>query len=183
MIEVDVSAPEWSLTHEGARVSFRVPTMEAAEAVCREIEPGKPYVASIKVKRQKRSKNANDLLWELVTRIAEKVGDSKEDIYRSYIRTYGACEYVAVPEAAVDRLIESWRRNGIGWIAERVDFIKGKEIQGAVKVCLYYGSSTYDTAEMSRLLDGVVQDCKALGIEIISESDRALLAMYPGGQR
>ena len=30
---------------------------------------------------------------------------------------------------------------------------------------LYYGSSSFNTKQMSRLIDGVVQDCKACGIE------------------
>ena len=34
-----------------------------------------------------------------------------------------------------------------------------------MNVTLYYGSSTYDTEQMSRLIDNVVQDCKALDIE------------------
>lgn len=30
---------------------------------------------------------------------------------------------------------------------------------------LYYGSSTYDTAQMSRLINIIVEECKAQGIE------------------
>jgi hypothetical protein len=56
-----------------------------------------------------------------------------------------------------------------------VDFIPGKEIKGCKKVCLYYGSSTYDTAEMSRLLGSVIQEAQDMGIETLTESERALL--------
>jgi hypothetical protein len=38
----------------------------------------------------------------------------------------------------------------------------------------YYGSSSYDTAEMSRLIDLVVQDCKALDIETDTPEQIAL---------
>lgn len=43
-------------------------------------------------------------------------------------------------------------------------------------VCLYYGSSTYDRAEMARLLDDLIEDAEALGIETKSpeEVDRLL---------
>ena len=43
-------------------------------------------------------------------------------------------------------------------------------------VCLYYGSSTYDRAEMARLLDDLIEDAQALGIETKSpeEVDRLL---------
>lgn len=33
---------------------------------------------------------------------------------------------------------------------------------------LYYGSSTFDTKQMARLIDNIVQDCKALGIETLT---------------
>ena len=80
-----------------------------------------------------------------------------------------------MPDKAVESLMTGWGKNGIGWFAEVVDFIPGKEIQGCKKVCLYYGSSSYDTAEMSRLLGSVIQQASDMGIEVISESDRALL--------
>jgi hypothetical protein len=82
---------------------------------------------------------------------------------------------VAVPEQAVETLMQGWSNNGIGWFAEVVDFIPGKEIQGCKKVCLYYGSSTYDTLEMSHLLGSVIQEAQDMGIETLTESERALL--------
>jgi hypothetical protein len=39
----------------------------------------------------------------------------------------------------------------------------------------YYGSSYYDTAQMSRLIELAVQDCKELGIETRSEEEIASL--------
>ena len=39
------------------------------------------------------------------------------------------------------------------------------KLPGCVNVVLYYGSSTYDTAQMSRLIDNIIQDCKAQGID------------------
>jgi hypothetical protein len=40
-----------------------------------------------------------------------------------------------------------------------------------VNVVLYYGSSTYDKAQMSRLIDMVVQDCKEYDIETYDQSE------------
>jgi hypothetical protein len=37
-----------------------------------------------------------------------------------------------------------------------------------VVVRAYYGSSTYNTRQMSRLIDSVVEDCKAVGVETLS---------------
>ena len=36
-----------------------------------------------------------------------------------------------------------------------------------VQLQCYYGSHTYDTEEMSRLIDGVVTECRELGIETL----------------
>lgn len=36
-------------------------------------------------------------------------------------------------------------------------------------------SSTYNTLEFSRLLDGTINDAKEIGINLISDADRALM--------
>jgi hypothetical protein len=179
-MRVEVKNPRWMMDSDGAWVSFMIPSPVEARAICESMKPGERYTAEIKKLRKKRSKNANDLLWELCTQISERLAwsklyVSKEEVYRQHIRDAGVCEFVAVPEKAVESLMTGWGKNGIGWFAEVVDFIPGKEIQGCKKVCLYYGSSSYDTAEMSRLLGSVIQQASDMGIEVMSESDRALL--------
>lgn len=119
-----------------------------------------------KKKRKKRSLDANDYLWVLCTKIAEQLQDSKlsiskEDVYRKHIRLVGKYEPLALREDAVERFCETWQRNGTGWLTEVVD----STLDGCKKVFAYYGSSTYDTKEMSRLIDSVVQDCIALEID------------------
>lgn len=39
----------------------------------------------------------------------------------------------------------------------------------------YKGSSVYDTAQMARLIDGIMQDGKSIGLDLISERERSLL--------
>ena len=63
----------------------------------------------------------------------------------------------------MDKLVDGWRHNGIGWQTETIP----SKIKGCVNVVLYYGSSTYDTAQMSLLIDMVVQDCKDQNIETL----------------
>jgi hypothetical protein len=45
------------------------------------------------------------------------------------------------------------------------------KINGCTNVILYYGSSTYNTAQMSLLIDHLVQDAKALGIETMTPQE------------
>ena len=118
---------------------------------------------SIEIKpfRARRSLDANAYAWVLMDRLTEKMGESKVAIYRDYVKHIGGnSEVVCVKNSAVERLREGWGKNGIGWITDTMP----SKIEGCTNVILYYGSSTYDTAQMSRLLDLIVQDCKQLGI-------------------
>ena len=115
----------------------------------------------IKPYRARRSLDANAYAWVLMDKLASKMSMAKEDIYREYIKNIGGnSETVCVKNSAVERLREGWSKNGIGW---QTDTFPSK-LEGCTNVILYYGSSTYDTAQMSRLLDLIVQDCKEFGI-------------------
>ena len=67
-------------------------------------------------------------------------------------------------ETDVQKLCGGWNKNGIGWQTEVMD----SKIDGCKNVVLYYGSSTFDTKQMSRLIDNIVQDCKAVGIKTLT---------------
>lgn len=119
---------------------------------------------SIEIKpfREKRSLDANAYCWKLISEIAEKMSVPKEAVYRSAIREIGGnSEIVCVQDEAVSKLRQGWSRNGIGWLSDTFP----SKIQGCTNVVLYYGSSTYDTHQMSRLIDNIIQDCKELGIQ------------------
>ena len=79
---------------------------------------------------------------------------------------------------AVDKLRSGWELNGIGW---QTDTMPSK-IDGCTNVILYYGSSTYDTAQMTRLINNIVEDCKAQGIETRTpEEIENMLNLWNGG--
>jgi hypothetical protein len=42
----------------------------------------------------------------------------------------------------------------------------------------YYGSSTYDTAQMHRLLDAIMEECKTQGIETRPQEEIESLLAY-----
>ena len=130
------------------------------------------YEIIIKEHRKKRSLNANAYAWELMGRLAESQGIEKEEVYRHHIRAVGVFRQVEINEAAEETLIHSWGLHGTGWIAERVDYTQR---EGFVLVNLYYGSSTYNTKQMSRLIDNIVQDCEAVGIPTKTPNEIARL--------
>ena len=136
------------------------------------LEQDKEYKIELGKVRKKRSLNANGYMWELCEQIAQKLNITKEDVYRQAIKDVGVFQTVEINGKAENTLKYSWSLHGIGWITETVDDSKR---DGFKIVNLYYGSSTYNTKQMSRLIDHIVQDAKAVGIEVISDSDRALL--------
>lgn len=133
---------------------------------------------SIEIKpfRPKRSLDANAYFFVLADKVAEKLNTTKVDVYRNCIKEIGGVsETVCVKNEAVARLCEGWSQNGIGW---QTDTFPSK-IKGCTNVILYYGSSTYDTAQMSRLIANIVQDCKGLGIETAPPNEIAnLLSLW-----
>lgn len=121
----------------------------------------------IKKYRHKRSLDANAYMWVLISKLEEKVNISKDVIYKDAIKNIGVYEVIPVKNEAVDRFIEAWTKNGLGWVCETTK----SKLEGYTNILAYYGSSTYNTAEMSRLIDLIVQECKQLNIETMSKSE------------
>ena len=136
------------------------------------LEDGKTYTVEIKETKEKRSREANAYAWTLLDKLAEKLHIPKQDIYRELIKNIGGnSEIVCVQNKAVNRLCDGWKRNGIGWVTDTF----ASKINGCTNVILYYGSSTYDTAQMHRLIDLIVQECEQQGIEVMSERELSLI--------
>ena len=124
----------------------------------------KKYSVEIKEYRARRSLDANAYCFVLLDKLSVALGESKEELYRNYIKEIGGnSEVVCVLDSAVDKLRQGWEHNGLGWQTETFP----SKIEGCTNVVLYYGSSIYDTAQMSRLIDLIIQDCKACGIETL----------------
>lgn len=132
----------------------------------------KEICLDVKQYKKKRSLDANAYYWVLVDKLAPFVNLSKEEIYKHHIRNIGGNnDMVCVQDKGVETLCKGWQRNGIGWVTETMP----SKLDGCTNVVLYYGSSTYDTAQMSRLIDLCVQDCKAVGIETMTPDELAAL--------
>ena len=130
----------------------------------------------IKPYRERRALDANAYFFVLADKLAEKLRITKEEVYRNAIKEIGGVsETVCVKNQAVERLCEGWCQNGIGW---QTDTFPSK-LEGCTNVILYYGSSTYDKEQMSRLIDHIVQDCQAVGIETRTPAEIAnLLSLW-----
>lgn len=127
--------------------------------------------AEFKKHNPRRSKSANDFCWALCTDIGRAIRPPipKEEVYRRAIRDVGEYEPLPIREDAVDRFCERWSKNGTGWFAEVVDNAKWA---GFKKVFAYYGSSTYDTASMSRLIDYLVDEAEQLNLVLPARKEQ-----------
>lgn len=126
----------------------------------------------LKKHRERRSKDSNAYAWVLIDKIASATQQDKEVVYREAIRSIGGVsETVCVKTEAVERLRRSWGHNGVGWSSE----IMPSKIPGCTNVILYYGSSMYDTKQMSNLIEHLIQDAKDLGIETMTPEELARL--------
>ena len=118
-----------------------------------------PMDIEIKTKRKKRS--------VLCDKVAQAVGITKEEVYRKHIHDVGVFDDIAISETATEDFIKNFESNGTGWIAE----IQPCKLKGCNKVRCYYGSSTYDSKQMSRLIDSLVDDAKSYGIETLTPAE------------
>ena len=156
-------------------LAFTVPAMEqfavrAGVEALRAAGLPRIHVEAGKVTKR-RSMTANAYCWVLCQKLAEELskGDflyTKEDVYREQVRRCGPFNTFVMYAPAAVRFQEVWADTGLGWITEDLDN-DGEYLTFAA----YYGSSVYDTAEMARLIDGLVQDCHQLGIETMSPEE------------
>ena len=118
--------------------------------------------------KKKRSLDANAYAWVLISKLAEKLNIPKSEIYRSAIKEIGGnSDTVCIQDKAVQSLRDGWERNGIGWMTETMP----SKIEGCTNVVLYYGSSTYDSSQMCRLISLIQEDCRLQGIEVKSKEE------------
>lgn len=132
----------------------------------------KPGEYEITKQRKKRSLDANSFMWALCEKIGKELSMSSIEVYKNAIRECGVYTPLPIRNDAVEEFSRIWAAHGIGWFIVVADDSK---IPGYKLVLAYNGSSTYDTKQMSRLIDSLVQDANALGIDIMNERERSLL--------
>lgn len=112
--------------------------------------------------RVKRGRNSNAYAWTLMQRIAEAVCSDKWTIYLQMLQRYSrAFTHVIVKPEAVQAVMEQYRTAiDLGEIS----------VNGQIwhQLQVYFGSSTFDSKEMSVFIDGIISECKELGIETLT---------------
>lgn len=153
-------------------ISFKVrrdQTYAAKKAVAAMRRKPYPLMLEINEYKKRRSINANSYFWTLLDKLSEMLQNTKEELYRQFIRDYGLWADVPLRKLPkntckvddpVATIMTGWKRQGVGWLAEIVS-----ETAEEATVRFYYGSSVYNGRQMKRLIDAVVDECKEMGIE------------------
>ena len=119
---------------------------------------GKDLDVEIKTHSEKRSKDANALLWACLGDISRAIHADSWGIYLAMLKRYGKFTYIVVKPEAVQAVMKQWRETEI------VGDIDIHGTKGVQMLC-YYGSSTYNTKEMSDLLEGVISEMGEMGLQ------------------
>ena len=132
------------------------------------LEKGKLLDVEVKQHRNRRSLDANALLWKMCTEIAAVLRSTKDEVYLQMLERYGVFTHIIVKQEAVERIKQEWRTvRVLGEVT-----VNGKT---GIQLQCYYGSHLYDSKEFSVLLDGVISEAKELGIQVINESEKQLM--------
>lgn len=140
------------------------------------LNEGKTLTIDIKEYKKKRSLDANAYCFVLCQKIAEVIGNTKEYVYKQAIKQVGQFEIVPIKDEALDRWIKNWESKGLGWQS----VVMGEsKLDGYTNTINYFGSSVYNTKEMSLLLEELVYEAQELGIDTMTETEqKELLALW-----
>ncbi|QIB68240.1 hypothetical protein Ami103574_02450 [Aminipila butyrica] len=123
----------------------------------------KVWEAVIGVKKRRRSLDANAYMWVLCDKIAEKLRTTKEGVYREAIKQVGVFDTLLLQDKAVESFVSMWNRQGVGNYAEVL--YQSHAVEGCTTVRAYHGSHLYDTGQMTRLIDHIVEEAQGQGVE------------------
>lgn len=107
--------------------------------------------------KEKRSLNANGLLWMCLGEMASALRADKWDVYLQMLKRYGTYTHICVHPKAVEAVKKQWRE---------VEEVGRGTVNGveSVQLLCYFGSSTMNSKEFSVLLDGVISEMKEMGL-------------------
>lgn len=123
----------------------------------------------VKPYHDKRSLNANSYFYVLQNKLAQALKTSNDELHEQLIKRYADATLITLPES-----------ENIKGIVKYYDVYKKGEIKGipAIIYKAYKPSHEMNTKEFSRLLDGIISECKEVGIETKTPEELMLLEGY-----
>lgn len=125
-----------------------------------QLDKDKKY--EIKEYKEKRSLNSNAYAWKLITELGNVLRKSKEEVYLQMLKDYGQSEVISMLSSInPEGYFKYYEKFGTGEV-------NGKEF---THYKIFKGSSEFNSKEMSIFIDGIVQDCKEVGIQTLDDKD------------
>lgn len=124
----------------------------------------------IKQHRVKRSLNANNYFWKLLTEYSEEKRVNTIEEYKERIKRLGIFRRFRIETKDTKTFEIMWTSKGIAWFCEIADTEYIGDIEFKI-INAYYGSSSFNSKQMSRLIDDLVEDCLEVGIETKSKEE------------
>lgn len=122
----------------------------------------------IKEYKSKRTLSQNAYAWKLIVELGNKLGMSKEDLYKQMLEDYGQSIIVSLlDEINPEHYFKYYKQIG-----------KGKTNgKGFNHYRVYKGSSEFNTLEMKYFIDGIIQECENVGIPTLTENEIAKMRL------
>lgn len=108
--------------------------------------------------RAKRSRDANAYAWTLMDQIADATGTDRWSVYLRMLQDHGVFTHIIVKPSVVEKVKQEWRS-----VLELGPVTVNGET--GIQLQCFFGSSTYNTKEMSRFIDGIVMEAQRLDID------------------
>lgn len=133
--------------------------------------------------RAKRSLDANAYYWVLLSKLARVLQTSNAELHNLMLSRYGqpwivvdALHLAMLPDTEkTEKLVKQSEEYHLRPTSQVTTLADGKEYRTYITM---RGSSTYNTEEMARLLDGLISECKAVGMtdgEIMTPDEKRIL--------
>lgn len=123
----------------------------------------------IKEHSKKRSLNANSYFYVLQNKLAKVINVSNDELHFELLKQYSSVTLITLPS----------NEDIKGFVKYYEEYKKGKIKNKEVIIYkVYKPSHEMNTKEFSRLLDGLIYECKTLSIEVITPEELAKLEGY-----
>ena len=120
------------------------------------LDRDKEYQIEIKEYKPKRSLDSNSYCWVLCQKIANVMRLSKEEVYQRMLKEYGQFVIIKIRSDIMPQTYFKY-------------YEEVNQKEGYTYYKIFKGGSEMDSLEFSILLDGVVSECKELGIQTLDE--------------
>lgn len=143
-----------------------------------------PLSITVKKYRQRRSLNANAYYWKLVGDIAAALHEAQPVIHNRLLRSYGTLDTVEGENLMIFIPDTVEAENKVlmqeAYHLKPTSMSKVTEDGRVFRAYLVIkGSSSYDSQEMSRLIDGAVSEAKGMGLETLPPEElERMMAAY-----